>query len=116
MGVYKGITRRDIKNVVDYVFDYRYKIEYWKKKLGLQHLSIVTELIDRKQVMFPDDISNEDRYFIGVSLKGREAIISHDRDLTEEDILHELLHLANPDKSEEWVNKETTNRLKAKKR
>lgn len=112
---YGKITRRDLKNAIDYVFHYRYIIEYWKKKLGLQHLIITTELIDREQVTFPDDISEEDRYFVGIALKDDEAIITHDRDLTEEDIVHELLHLAHPEKTgqegEDWINIETKNKI-----
>lgn len=84
-------------------------IEFWKMKLRLYEWEIVTEEIEREQVSFPDDISDEDRFFVGVAIQeeNKIAIISHDRDLTEEDIVHELLHVAYPDRDEEWINKTT---------
>lgn len=87
-------------------------VKYWQNKLGLNDYEIFTESIPREQVTFPDDISEEDRYFVGIHSDKELAVIYHDRDLTEEDIVHELLHLAYPDKSEEWVVNETKNKLK----
>lgn len=86
-------------------------ISYWQKVLGLEKYTIITESISREQVTFPEDISDEDKYFIGISLKDNVATIFHDREMTQEDILHELLHLAFPEKSEDWINKETKIRL-----
>jgi hypothetical protein len=42
----------------------------------------------------------------------KEAVIYHDRDLTEEDIVHELLHVKYPDWTEDQVNLETDKLLK----
>ena len=89
-------------------------IEFWQQKLNLDSWTIVTESIGRDQVMFPEDISDEDKFFIGVSVqeKNKIAIISHDRDLTEEDIIHELLHVAYPEHDEDWVNDQTNKALR----
>lgn len=84
-------------------------IEFWKMKFRLYEWEIVTEEIKREQVSFPKDISDKDRFFVGVSIQeeSKIATISHDRDLTEEDIVHELLHVANPEWSEDKVNEKT---------
>jgi hypothetical protein len=89
-------------------------IEFWQQKLNLDSWTIVTESIERDQVMFPEDISDEDEFFIGVSVQEKDkiAIISHDRDLTEEDIIHELLHVAYPEHDEDWVNDQTNKALR----
>jgi len=111
-------TRQQAREAVYYVLVYRPLIRYWTKKLGLTHLTVKTEPISRDQVMFPKDISKEDRYFVGVAIEGTTVTITHDRDLTEEDILHELLHIANPGKDdkegEDWINAETTKLIKQK--
>ncbi len=79
----------------------------WVNTLGLHGWSIVYEKIDHEQVIF--DCPPEDCYFIGVQYNDQTkiAIIFHDRNLTEEDIVHELLHVKNPDWSEDQVNRET---------
>lgn len=103
---YADLLQKEFKNEF-----YKMIIEYWQKKLGLERYTINLEEISREQVTFPKDISDKDRYFIGISLKENVATISYDRDMTQEDILHELLHLAFPDKSEDWINEETNIRL-----
>ncbi len=89
-------------------------IEFWKDRLNLNSWTVVTESIERDQVMFPEDISEEDAFFIGVAIQEKDkiAIISHDRDLTEEDIIHELLHVAYPEHDEDWVNDQTNKALR----
>jgi len=78
-------------------------IEKWKNRLGMEEFQISAEEINREQVVFPDDITEEDRYFVGIEPKS--GVISHDRDLTELDIVHEMFHLGFPDSSEEFVNR-----------
>jgi hypothetical protein len=34
----------------------------------------------------------------------RVGTIHHDRELTEKDIVHELLHVKYPNKNEDWIN------------
>lgn len=84
-------------------------IEKWKHILSLDSWSIVTEKIDPDAVMYDESCGNEDRYYIGVSAdhNNKSAIIYHDRQLTEEDVVHELLHVKYPDWSEDQVNLET---------
>lgn len=81
-------------------------IAKWQKILDLSDWEIVSKEIDRSQVVFPDNISPVDRYFTGISMDGYEtkATIYHDDELTEEAVIHELLHLKFPDKDEDWVN------------
>ena len=112
---YKLVTREEMRDAVNYVFFYHPIINYWSKILGVEDYTIKTNQIEPEQVTFPDDIEEKDRYFIGISVENKEATITHDRPLTEEDILHELLHLAYPDKSEDWVNAQTSIKLKEKK-
>lgn len=81
----------------------------WVNILGLQGWSIVYEKIDPNSVLYDDDISEEDRYYIGVEscrigCDKKIATIYHDRDITEKDIIHELLHVRYPDWTEEHVN------------
>lgn len=58
------------------------------------------------QVLYDSDVPPRDKYFIGVARdeETKEAIIYHDRYMTEEDILHELIHLRYPNYTEEQVN------------
>ena len=73
-------------------------INKWKFNLGIDQ-EITTVSIDDAQVVYPDDL--EDKCFVGVCFK--DGTIYHSRDLTEEDIVHELLHVSNRDMSDEWV-------------
>lgn len=87
----------------------------WARRLGLTDWKITLKGISRAQVMFPDDISEEDRYWVGISTEivesTKHAEITYDRPLTEEDIVHELLHICHPDESEDWINVSTANLL-----
>ena len=60
-------------------------------------------------VVYDPEIPEEARYYVGVQVDRDThiATIYHDRDLTEEDIIHELLHVKYPDWSEDQVNKQT---------
>ena len=81
-------------------------ITKWQKILGLTDWKIISKRIDRHQVVFPENISPRDRYFTGISIDGdrMKGTIYHDAPLTEEAVVHELLHLKFPDKEEEWVD------------
>ncbi len=81
-------------------------ITKWQKILGLNDWEIISQRIDRDQVIFPDKILPKDRYFTGISIEddGMKGTIYHDEDLTEEAVIHEMLHLRFPDKGEDWVN------------
>ena len=47
-----------------------------------------------------------------MDFKNKKGIIYHDIDLDEESIVHELLHVKNPEKDEDWVNMVTNQLLK----
>ncbi len=81
-------------------------ITKWQKILGLNDWEITSQRIDRDQVTFPDEILPKDRYFTGITVEddGMKGTIYHDDELTEEAVIHEMLHLRFPDKDEDWVN------------
>lgn len=83
----------------------RVNIELWKSRLELRDWKIITVGIIPEQVVYADDVPEEDRYFIGIlPARGtKEARIFHDRPLKEEDIVHELLHVKHPNWSQEKV-------------
>ena len=82
-------------------------IDKWLKKLELTDWTVELEPLNNEQVLC--DCPPEDCYFVGVKydLDTKYAVIYHDRDLTEEDIVHELLHVKYADWSEDQVNAET---------
>jgi hypothetical protein len=82
-------------------------INKWKKILSLKEWSFITEEILPEQVTYGDYVPQKDRYFIGIEIDKENKIgtIYHDRELTEADIIHELLHVKHPNKSEDWINK-----------
>lgn len=84
-------------------------IEKWKHILSLTDWDITAQAIDPNAVTYDADIPIESRYYIGVlpDHESKTATIYHDRELTEEDIVHELLHIAHPDWTEDQVNMTT---------
>ena len=84
-------------------------INKWLGELRISKWSIDTQLIDPASVTYPDDLPAKEKFFVGIqsSEDALHATIFHDRPLTEEDIVHELLHVKYPDWSEDQVNKET---------
>jgi len=82
------------------------KLKYWKHMLCLKEWYVKLIKINPDQVTYDDDVPKEDRYFIGIN-KNNEfkiATIFYDRKLTEEDIIHELLHLRFPELAEDDIN------------
>jgi hypothetical protein len=86
-------------------------IKKWQDYLDLNDWTFSTNQIEKEQVMYDEDVSTCDRYFIGVEVNknAKSAVIHHDRDLYDEAVIHELLHVKYPQWSEEKVNKETDN-------
>ena len=84
-------------------------VNHWINVIGLEGWTITIESIVPEAVMYDPDIPAKDRYYIGIQANHDKCIatIYHDRDLTEEDIVHELLHVKYPDWSEYQVNKQT---------
>jgi hypothetical protein len=86
-------------------------IKDWQKILDITDWNISYKRIKPEQIEY-----NGEDYFIGISrdFDKKEAIIHHDVDLTEEAIIHELLHIAYPKKDEEWINETTKQYLHSK--
>jgi hypothetical protein len=84
-------------------------IEHWIDKLGLRGWTITTAAISKEAVTYADDVPIEDRYFVGVQVNEEkmQAMIYHDRSLTDNYVVHELLHVKYPDWTENQVNTET---------
>ena len=89
-------------------------VGYWIDALGLKGWTIATEAISKEAVAYADDVPIEDRYFVGVQVNKEkmQAMIYHDRSLTDEYVVHELLHVKYPKWSEDQVNIETKKLLK----
>ena len=83
----------------------------WQSKLELKEWSFPIQEIQPTQVTYDNDCPVKDRYFIGIEIDKENKIgtIYHDRELTEADIIHELLHVKHPEKDEAWIN--TTEKL-----
>jgi len=86
-------------------------IKEWQEKLQIPHWVITTERIDPEQVMY----AGED-YFIGISIDwdNLSGVIYHDIDLTEEAIIHELLHIRYSTENEDWINDTTKQYIHSK--
>ena len=84
-------------------------VSHWMVMLDIKGWAVTIEAIDKKSVIYDSEIPEEDRYYVGVQVDRdtRIATIYHDRDLTEEDIVHELLDVKYPDWTEDQVNKQT---------
>ena len=89
-------------------------LQKWINKLGLDEWNITTEQINPKQVVYPSDCVESERFFIGIQPNHERltAVIYHDRDLCEESIVHELLHIKYPSKSENWIINKTNKIMK----
>ena len=81
-------------------------IKKWQDKFQLTGWTITTEAIDKLSVIYDRDCPDEDKYFVGIEIDHikKTGIIYYDRAITEEDIIHELLHVKYPNKSESWIN------------
>ena len=84
-------------------------IKKWQDKLEIPKWDITLESIHPEQIEY-----NGENYFIGITrdFKNKRGVIYHDIDLYEEAIIHELLHIRYPTRSEDWVNKKTEILLK----
>jgi len=84
-------------------------IRYWLYILELNNWNVNTEMIDRNQVVFPSDLEEDKKYYVGIvyDFKTKDATLFHDRVITEEDIIHELLHIKFPKFSETNINQLT---------
>jgi hypothetical protein len=81
-------------------------LAYWIEYFELTDWVICLTEISKDQVVYDDIIPLNDRYYIGVNIdrKQQRAIIYHDRPISEECIVHELLHIVFKNFTEEQVN------------
>jgi hypothetical protein len=81
-------------------------IERWQWRLGLVEWTARRERISPLQVV--DETGMPGNELIGVVLEALAFTIVHTRDLTEHDVIHELLHVAFPewehDQIELWTD------------
>jgi hypothetical protein len=86
-------------------------LDKWQSKLELKGWSFLIDEIQPEQVTYDNDCPVKDRYFVGIEIDKENKIgtIYHDRELTEADIIHELLHVKYQGKDEDWIN--TTEKL-----
>jgi hypothetical protein len=88
-------------------------IKKWQKILNLQDQVIKTQEIHPDQVVYAADVPKKDRYYIGVNTSNEGYhTIYYDRPMTEEDVVHEMLHVKFPVLSQDEVNELTTILLK----
>ena len=82
------------------------KLSKWQSKLNLNEWEFTTKEILPEQVVYDNNCPDEDKYFVGIEIDKHNKVgtIYHDREITEKDIIHELLHVKYPNKSEDWVN------------
>ena len=92
----------------------RQLLKKWLDALGLAGYSITLERISLLQVS--DDYCNVGNSFVGIEIDfvNKKGRIYHTRILTEEDIVHELLHVKYPYWTETEVNATTDMLLKNK--
>lgn len=95
----------------DYIFERKSElfsyINYWKRKLDIQHYRISLQRIAENQVC--DDDLNTGIEFVGIYTdhKKFKAFLFYTRELRLDDIVHELLHVKYPDWSDDQVTLET---------
>lgn len=84
-------------------------LKYWTDYLSLNDWNIELEEVDPEAVTYDSDVPEGKRYYIGVwyNTEEKHAVIYHDRPLDDESMVHELLHVAYPDMTEEGINRLT---------
>jgi hypothetical protein len=82
-------------------------VSRWRARLGLDEYEIRLERVSLFAVC--DELCRVGNSLVGIRADHdrREAVIFHTRRLTEEDVVHELLHLRHPEWSEQQVNART---------
>jgi len=73
-------------------------INKWKKRLNIEDWEILTDDISNHPIEY-----NGESYFVGIyrDFDIKQAVIHHDVPLTEECIIHELLHIVFPEPQED---------------
>jgi hypothetical protein len=88
-------------------------IALWQRRLGLEDYFITTERVSVFQVS--DDFCAVGNSLVGVCADqaAKTAIIYHTRQIRQEEVVHELLHVRFPFWSEDEVNNMTVKLLRA---
>ncbi len=88
------------------IFRYSRLIEHWKSLFEITDWNITCESISVMQVVDALKGNTPGHEFVGISIEfeKRKGTIYHTRELYEDDIIHELLHVRFPTWSEEEVN------------
>jgi len=81
-------------------------LKKWQALLGISDWVILFEPISENQVVDESEGNTSGHEFVGIQINFKKQIgtIYHTRKLNEDDIVHELLHVAFPIWSEEKVN------------
>ena len=87
------------------------KIKFWAWTLDLDHFTIRVELILELQVTGDDGSPGRELVGVEVDRERFVASIVTTRKLREDDIVHELVHVRNPEWHEEMVAHETESLL-----
>ncbi len=87
-------------------------INKWQKILGIEGILIYAESVSEEQVIADD--SDCELVGVTVSSDGNVATIYHSRELKEDDVVHELLHVKHPSWREEEVNREMTQLIESR--
>ncbi len=83
------------------------KLDYWERSLGLNDKPVTIQKISPMQVTNNDGLPGAS--FVGIVIEDSQigtAIVTT-RKLSDDDIVHELLHLKNLDLDHFWVEVET---------
>lgn len=86
-------------------------INYWKRKLDIEHYHISLEKISESQVCDDNLITGNEFVGIYTDHKNFRAYLLHTRELYIDDIVHELLHVKYPEWTDDRINEETENIL-----
>ena len=81
-----------------------YMIKKWKIILKLTDWFITTKTINSNQVLYPNDLNLKEFIGINIDFENKYGIIYCTRELTDFDVVHELLHCKNPKMSENEIN------------
>ncbi len=102
----KPINSNKHAKVSKHIFQYSRLIEHWKHLFEITDWNISCESISAMQVVDALKGNTPGHEFVGISIdfEKRTGTIFHSRELHEDDIIHELLHIRFPTWSEEEVN------------
>ena len=87
------------------------KLSYWRRSLGIEAQAVRIERISRMQVTDEEGKPGAGLVGIVVDTELNEAVIVTTRALRDDDVVHELTHLTNPELDHPQVDRETSRLL-----